>query len=63
MTALELDDKEKILERGPWIIDSQVLVMKKWYEGIEEDESSFTTALLWVQAWNLLVHWIFKEMG
>ena len=53
---MEVDDRERILERGPWIIDSEVLVMEEWYEGIEEDESAFMTAPLWVQAWNLTVH-------
>ncbi|XP_027061100.1 uncharacterized protein [Coffea arabica] len=57
------DDRERILDGGPWIFDSRVLVMEEWYEGVEEDERAFRTAPLWVQAWNLPVHWISKEVG
>ncbi|XP_027177888.1 uncharacterized protein LOC113777042 [Coffea eugenioides] len=32
-------EKERIVERGPWIMDSQNLVLNRWYEGIEEDMS------------------------
>ena len=31
-------DRERVLNKGPRIVDNQVLVLNKWYEGIEEDE-------------------------
>mgnify|MGYP004719281165 CR=1 FL=1 len=57
------DDKERIIEGGPWMIDSQMLLLNRWSEGIEENYGAFVTAPLWVQIWNLLVHWLTKEVG
>ena len=50
------DEKEKIVNGGPWVIDNQMLVLKKWTKGIEEDYNAFTVAPLWVQLWNLPIH-------
>ncbi|XP_027071609.1 uncharacterized protein [Coffea arabica] len=57
------DDRERIAQGGPWIIDNQLLVLNSWYEGIENDEKAFNLAPLWVQVWNLPVHYISKEVG
>ena len=57
------DDQHRIVEGGPWVIDNQMLVLKRWVEGIEEDYKAFMTAPLWVQLWNLPVHWLSKEVG
>ncbi|XP_027158439.1 uncharacterized protein LOC113760064 [Coffea eugenioides] len=56
-------DRERILHGGPWILDNQMLVLNNWYEGIEDDERVFCLAPLWIQVWNLPVHWISKEAG
>ena len=56
-------DRERILNGGPWIVDSQILILRRWYNGIEEDNGAFKLALLWIQVWNLPVHWISKEVG
>ncbi|XP_071906083.1 uncharacterized protein [Coffea arabica] len=56
-------ERERILGGGPWMMDSQLLVMNRWFEGIEEDENAFNKALLWVQIWNLPVHWMSEEVG
>lgn len=56
-------ERERILEGGPWMMDSQLLVLNRWYEGIEEDEKAFNEAPLWVQVWNLPAHWMSKEVG
>ena len=45
------------------MIDKQVMVFRRWSEGIEENYGAFATAPLWVQLWNLPVHWLTKEMG
>ena len=58
-----LVDKERIIEGGPWVMDNQLLVLNRWKEGIEEDYRAFMTAPLWVQLWNLPVHWLSKEVG
>ena len=57
------EDIVRILNGGPWIIDSQILVLKEWEEGIEEDNSAFNIALLWVQVWYLPIHWVSREVG
>lgn len=57
------DEKEKIVTGGPWVIDNQILVLKRWSEGIEEDYSAFMVAPLWVQLWNVPIHWLSKEVG
>nr|XP_027070949.1 uncharacterized protein LOC113695926 [Coffea arabica] len=56
-------DRDRIVKGGPWILDNQLLVMNKWYEGIEDDVKAFNTASLLVQVWNLPVHCISKEIG
>nr|XP_027120420.1 uncharacterized protein LOC113737375 [Coffea arabica] len=58
-----LVDKERSIEGGPWVMDNQLLVLNRWKEGIEEDYRAFMTAPLWVQLWNLPVHWLSKEVG
>ncbi|XP_071909688.1 uncharacterized protein [Coffea arabica] len=57
------DHRERILSGGPWLIDSQMLVLRQWFVGIEEEEAEFNIAPLWIQVWNLPVHWISKEDG
>ncbi|XP_071924844.1 uncharacterized protein [Coffea arabica] len=57
------DEREKILNGGPWILDNQILILRSWEQGIEEDENAFRLAPLWVQVWNLPLHWIAKEVG
>nr|XP_027062865.1 uncharacterized protein LOC113689269 [Coffea arabica] len=57
------NDRERILNGGPWIVDSQLLVLRSWYDGIEDDRCAFSLAPLWLQVWNLPVHWISKEVG
>ena len=57
------EDRDWIVGGGPWVMDNQILVIKHWFEGIEDDSSAFDLAPLWVQVWNLPVHWITKEAG
>ncbi|XP_027152214.1 uncharacterized protein LOC113752292 [Coffea eugenioides] len=61
--ALDLGDVDSDIRGGPWILDNQILVMKKWTEGIEEDDQAFRIAPLWLQVWNLPVHWLLKDVG
>ncbi|XP_027151970.1 uncharacterized protein LOC113752026 [Coffea eugenioides] len=57
------NDRDRIAKGGPWILDNQLMVINRWYEGIEDDEKAFKLAPLWVQVWNLPVHWISKDVG
>ncbi|XP_027158428.1 uncharacterized protein LOC113760053 [Coffea eugenioides] len=59
----EEENKLRILNGGPWLIDSQILVLNRWEAGIEENTEAFRFAPLWVQVWNLPIHWISKEAG
>ena len=54
------EDGDIILNVGPWILDNQLLVLRKWYARIEVDDSVFN---IWIQVWNLPIHWISKEAG
>lgn len=57
------EEKEKIISGGPWIMDNQILVVKKWMAGCERNPSFFRQAHLWVQMWNLPVHWMSRSAG
>ncbi|XP_027155796.1 uncharacterized protein LOC113756236 [Coffea eugenioides] len=57
------DDKVRIAEGGPWMIDNQMLVLNRWSAGIEENYKAFLNTPLWVQVWTLSVHWLSKEVG
>ena len=39
--------RRRILSGGPWILDSQLLILSNWTEGIEEDEEAFKYAPMW----------------
>nr|XP_027124002.1 uncharacterized protein LOC113740657 [Coffea arabica] len=62
-TIPDLKDKERILEGGPWIIDNQILVIRRWEVGIEEDKDAFNLAPVWLQVWNLPIHCLSKAVG
>ncbi|XP_071906103.1 uncharacterized protein [Coffea arabica] len=59
----ELESRERILNGGPWVMDNQILVLNKWEASIEENSEAFKFAPLWVQVWNLPIHWISKDVG
>nr|XP_027102917.1 uncharacterized protein LOC113724191 [Coffea arabica] len=57
------EERDKILQGWPWVIDNQVLVLNRWKESIEGDMEAFKVTPMWVQVWNLPVHWLSKEVG
>ncbi|XP_027177951.1 uncharacterized protein LOC113777103 [Coffea eugenioides] len=59
----EEKDKEKALNRRPWVIDNQLLVVKPWSLGIERSTEAFHESHLWIQVWNLPIHWLSKVVG
>nr|XP_027090415.1 uncharacterized protein LOC113711449 [Coffea arabica] len=59
----DVENRTRILNGGPWLIDNQILVLNRWEAGIEENTEAFRFAPLWVQVWNLPIHWISKEVG
>lgn len=46
-----------------YLLDNQILNIKKWEKGIDSNPMAFATAPFWVQVWNLPVHWVTKEIG
>ena len=56
-------DMGKVLDGRPYTIDNQLLNVKVWEEGIDRRMEAFQNAHIWVQLWNLPVHWITKEIG
>ncbi|XP_027171873.1 uncharacterized protein LOC113771491 [Coffea eugenioides] len=59
----DVESRLRILDGGPWLIDSQILVLHRWEARIEENFEAFKFAPLWVQVWNLPIHWISKDVG
>lgn len=56
-------EMERVLNSGPWLFDNQLLILKQWYEGIEEDNKAFNKASFWIQLWNLFLHGFSKDIG
>lgn len=56
-------DINKIIMERPYIIESQLLNIKEWEEDIDQDPKDFLTSLMWVQLWNMLIHWLTTEVG
>lgn len=56
-------EMERVLNGRPWIYDGQQLVLHRRKKGIEDDTKAFDRSFIWVQIWNLLLHWITKEDG
>ena len=57
------EEREKVLMGGPWVLDNQVLVIKNWEMGCERKPQFFRYTYLWVQVWNLPVHWLCRTVG
>ncbi|KAL3536911.1 hypothetical protein ACH5RR_000277 [Cinchona calisaya] len=56
-------DMDRILNSEAWIIDNQLLVVKEWFPGIEENKECFNKVGFWVQVWNLPLHWLNTRVG
>ncbi|KAK6119554.1 hypothetical protein DH2020_046721 [Rehmannia glutinosa] len=57
------EDKNKVLNGKTWSFDSQYLILREWKDRILEKISSINYVDLWVQVWNVPVHWISLETG
>ena len=44
-------------------MDNQILVVKEWRVGCEQNFNHFRLAHLWIQIWNLPVHWMCRAVG
>ena len=56
-------DIDRILARRPYVIANQLLNIKQWEEDIDYNPEAFNVSHLWVQIWNMSIHWLTKEIG
>ncbi|KAL3506937.1 hypothetical protein ACH5RR_032319 [Cinchona calisaya] len=57
------EDLGEALNATPYILDNQLLVLKRWEFGVDLNHKGFKVGKLCVQMWNLLVHRITIEAG
>ncbi|KAL3516820.1 hypothetical protein ACH5RR_023722 [Cinchona calisaya] len=57
------EEMNRILGGRLWLFDNQMFILKQWKEGIEDDKAAVQFASIWVQVWNLPIHWFSKEVG
>ncbi|XP_071917145.1 uncharacterized protein [Coffea arabica] len=56
-------DMDRVLRGRPWVYDNLPWVVLPWEEGIELNLEAFNRTWIWVQLWNLPIHWITKDIG
>ena len=56
-------DMDLVLNKRPWIYDGQPLILLRWRAGLEEEGEALSKTLIWIQLWNIPIHWITKEVG
>lgn len=60
---VDMEELIKVMDRRPYLIDNQILNLRRWEAGIDKKLNAFNLAPLWVQIWGLPVHCITKEIG
>ncbi|KAH0633124.1 hypothetical protein KY284_035910 [Solanum tuberosum] len=59
-------DKEgmnKVLFGTPWLYDKFLLNIQIWEPGLKSTSSIFNVCELWVQVWNIPLHWMSMDVG
>ncbi|XP_055801627.1 uncharacterized protein At4g02000-like [Solanum dulcamara] len=59
-------DKEtmdKVLFGTPWLYDNFLLNVHPWESGLKSTSSTFNVCDLWVQVWNIPLHWMSTDVG
>ena len=44
-------------------MDNQLLNIKQWEEDIDHNPDAFNLSHMWIQIWNMPIHWLTKEIG
>lgn len=57
------EDVDRVMQGCPYLIDNQLLNLKRWERGIDKNPKAFMIAPLWIQMWNLPIHCITREVG
>ncbi|KAL3530648.1 hypothetical protein ACH5RR_009970 [Cinchona calisaya] len=56
------EEMTRVFNGRPWIIDNQLIVLNQWKENIEYDKDVFNFSPIWIQVWDLPLHWLSKEV-
>ncbi|CAA0840467.1 Unknown protein, partial [Striga hermonthica] len=66
-TTYELEKRKlKHLLKGArisWVFENQYLVLREWQKDISENHGIFQELDIWVQAWNIPLHWFSMKVG
>ncbi|CAA0840589.1 Unknown protein, partial [Striga hermonthica] len=57
------EDKKRVLTGKTWSFDGQYLLLKEWNPTEEGRTEEADTIQLWVQIWDLPLHWVSAEIG
>ncbi|KAK4363420.1 hypothetical protein RND71_018661 [Anisodus tanguticus] len=52
-----------VLAGEPWLYDRFLLTLRKWCLEIESKPELFNVGTMWVQLWNIPVHWMMEDVG
>ncbi|OIT33204.1 hypothetical protein A4A49_07227 [Nicotiana attenuata] len=54
---------DKVKLGTPWLYDRYLLNIYPWEPGLESDSPIFNESNMWVQVWNIPLHWMSKDVG
>ena len=54
-------DLNRVLKRGLWCFDNQLLMLKRWHKGMTTSNVKLECASLWVQIWGALLTWFHES--
>ncbi|XP_070025680.1 uncharacterized protein [Nicotiana sylvestris] len=57
------ESKDKIWFATPWLYDKYLLNIHPWEPDLKSDSQVFNICNLWVQVWNIPLHWLSKDVG
>ncbi|KAL5553670.1 hypothetical protein UlMin_041071 [Ulmus minor] len=55
------EDRKQILERGPWLVNKDVIIIKEWDPNVSLNKISFATTPIWVQFHGIPLAFMTKE--
>ncbi|KAG5521220.1 hypothetical protein RHGRI_033692 [Rhododendron griersonianum] len=56
-------DLFKVIAGGPWLFNNQLIVLKRWEEGIKPDQINFSYSPFWIQLRALPLEFMSVEVG
>ncbi|KAG5603331.1 hypothetical protein H5410_034701 [Solanum commersonii] len=59
----EKESMDKVLFGTPWLYDKFLLNIQKWEPELKSTSSTFNVCDLWVQVWNIPLHWMSMDVG